>query len=89
MNITVKANFGVTERQLNTQSTTLGQLLDELSTEYGGSTGIADIKSKDVNHYFLVLLNGQTWNVLANGLDTELKEGDTVAVWGTFLLAGG
>ena len=67
----------------------MGQLLDELSKDYGGRIGIVDIESKNVNPYFLVLLNGQAWHVLANGLDTDLKEGDTVAVWGSFLLAGG
>ncbi len=58
MIITVRANFTPTERQIETQSTTLRTLLEELSSDYEASVGIIDAEHGEVNPYFLVLLNG-------------------------------
>ncbi len=89
MIITVRTNFAPTERQIETQSITLGTLLEGLSRNYEGSVGIIDAEHGGVNPYFLVLLNGQSYHALNDGIATKLQDGDIVSVYGSFLIVGG
>jgi molybdopterin synthase sulfur carrier subunit len=59
---------------------TVGELLNQLSAKYGNEfvKYIYDENGK-VHGYLSILVNGESTNVL-QGLDTELKTGDTVAI---------
>ena len=59
---------------------TIEELLTQLSKKYGKNFReyLYNEKAK-VHPYLSILVNGKSINVL-QGLDTELKEGDTVAI---------
>jgi molybdopterin synthase sulfur carrier subunit len=59
---------------------TVGELLTQLSSKYGNKfmEYVYNDEGK-VHGYLSILVNGKSTNVL-QGLDTELKEGDTVAI---------
>ena len=93
MRIIVESNFSLSEKRLeiqtDTESTTLGDLLGELSKKY---------KMKDVYEFFdsehgkihpecEVLLNEQSYRVLTDGLATKLRDGDKVEI--ITMLVGG
>ncbi len=79
MKITLKSNLNLKVTDLDTQSTTLAELLDEISESHGLIQVYPDCE---------VLVNGQSYQVLANGLDTKLKDGDEVEIV-MFMLGGG
>jgi len=88
MKITFKATFNLEGTELETQSTTLGALLDELSSAYGTKAEFFDSESKEIYPDWGLFLNGQPYGALPDGLDTELKDGDKVDIFG-LILAGG
>lgn len=89
MKIIVKSSFNLKETELETQSTSLGALLDELSNHYRLTKfPFFDSKSREVYSYCEVLVNGQSYQVLADGLDTRLEDGNRVEII-MFALGGG
>ena len=89
MKITVKSSFNLNEIDLETQSTTLGALLDELSNNYKlAKAEFFDSERREVYPDCEVLVNGQSFQVLTDGLDTKLKDGDKVEIY-LIMLPGG
>jgi len=88
MKITFKSTFNLEETEMETQSTTLGALLDELSSTYETKAEFFDSQSKEVYPDWQLFLNGQPYRALADGLDTKLKDGDKVELF-VFTMAGG
>ena len=81
MKITFKSTFNQEETELETESTTLGALLDELSNNRElTKMEFFDSESREVYPDCYVLVNGQDYQVLADGLDTKLKNGDKVEI---------
>jgi len=88
--ITVKFSFNLNQTQLETQSTTLGALLDELSNNYKvKEVEFFDSDRKEVCFDSDVLLNGQSYQVLADGLDTKLRDGNKLEIIKLVVLQGG
>ena len=79
MKINLKSNFNLKVTELETQSTTLAEVLDEISDKHGLIQVYPDCE---------VLVNGQSYQVLADGLDTKLQDGDEVEIM-MFMLGGG
>ncbi len=79
MKITLKSNLNLKVTDLETPSTTLVELLDEISESHGLIQVYPDCA---------VLVNGQSYQVLADGLKTRLKDGDEVEII-MFMLGGG
>ncbi len=77
MKIRLKSNLNLKVNDLDTKSSTLGELVEELSANYG-------VMYPDCE----VLLNGRSYQVLPKGLETRLKDGDEVEVQ-MFMLGGG
>ncbi len=89
MKITVKSSFNLSETDLETQSTTLGALLDELSNNYKlMKVEFFDSERREVYPDYEVLVNERLYQVLPDGLDTKLRDGDKVEII-MFILAGG
>ncbi len=89
MKITLKSNFNLNEMEIETQSATLGALLDELAKgNVLTNVEFFDDGSGEVYPDCDVHLNGQSYGALADGLNTKLKDGDTVEII-MFILAGG
>ena len=89
MKITVKSSFDLNETELETQSTTLGALLDELQNNYKlMKAEFFDSERREVYPDCEVLVNERSYQVLTDGLDTKLKDGDKVEII-MFTLAGG
>lgn len=89
MKITLKSSFNLNETDLETESATLGALLDELSKNHK----LTQIEFFDTEKWGVypdceVLVNRRSYQVLADGLDTRLKDGDKVEII-LFTLAGG
>jgi len=77
--ITVKSIFDPNETELDTQSTTLGALLDELSNNQKVATvQFFDRERREIYSHCEVVVNGR---ILTDGLDTKLKEGDRVEIY--------
>ena len=88
MKITLKSSFNLNDTELETQSTTLGALLDELQNNK--KFEIFDSERKEVYPDCDVLVNGESYQVLADSLDTKLKDGDKVEIiMFMFMLGGG
>jgi len=90
--ITLKSSFNLNEIQLETESTTLGALLDELqnNNKLLMKVEFFDSEHREVYPDCDVLVNGQSYQVLADGLDTKLRDGDKVEIITfMFMLAGG
>jgi len=86
--ISLKSNLNLDEVDLETQSTTLGALLDELETSK--KFAVFDSQRKEISSDCDVLLNGKSFQVLPDGLDTELRDGDKVEItMFMFMLGGG
>ncbi len=91
MKITVRSSFNLNEADIEIQSTTLGALLDELQN-YNQLEVPAVFNSRygEVYPFGDVLINGQSFRVLADGLDTKLRDSDKVELrLNMFLLMGG
>ncbi len=89
MKITLKSTFNLNEVDIETQSTTLRALLDELSR----NTMLTNVQffdrgSGEVYPDCDVHVNGQPYGALADGLDAKLKDGDKVEII-IFTLTGG
>jgi molybdopterin converting factor small subunit len=85
MKITVKSIFEPNETELDTQSTTLGAMLDELSHNQRMMTEqFFDSELKELYSDCEVMVNGQA---LTDGLDTKLKDGDRVEIY--LIMRGG
>ncbi len=90
MKISVKFSFNPRNIELDTQSPTLGTLLGELSNNYSvREFEFFDNDREEVCFDCEVLLNGQSYQVLTNGLDTELSDGDRVEIIKFIILQGG
>ena len=88
MKISVKSNLNLKETDLETQSTTLGALLEELHNKR--KFDVLDSERREVHSDCDVLLNGQSYQVLPDGLDTKLRDGDKVEItMFLFMLGGG
>lgn len=89
MKITLKSSFNLNEIELETQSATLAALLDELSSNHKlTKIEFFDSESGELYPDCEVLVNGQSYQLLADGLDTKLKDGDKIEII-IFTLAGG
>ena len=80
MKIQLISSFNSSESELETQSSTLGGLLLELSKKYPGER-FYNKEREEVNFEFFVELNGQLHDTLADELDTKLKDGDKVEIY--------
>ena len=90
MKISVKFSFNPNETQLETQSTTLAALLDELSNKFNvKEVEFFDSDRREVCFDCDVLLNGQSYQVLTDGLDTKLRGGGRVEIIKLVVLQGG
>jgi len=88
--IIVKFSFNPKEIELETQSTTLGALLDELSNNYKvKEVEFFDSDRREVCFDCDMLLNGHSYQVLIDGLDTKLRDGDRVEIIKLVVLQGG
>ena len=89
MKITAKSSFDLNERDVETQSTTLGALLDELSNNYKLTRAeFFDSEQGELYPDYEVLVNGQPYQALTDGLNTKLKDGDKVEIY-LIMLPGG
>lgn len=94
MKISVKSNFDLCEifgqkgkAELEIQTATLRNLLQELSNRFQGRVELIDPRTGDVDIDCFLFINGSIHYSLPRGLDTELKNGDEVEI--TFLGLGG
>jgi molybdopterin converting factor small subunit len=87
--IILKSTFNLNEIEVETQSATLGALMSELSGN-GMLTNVQffDRGGDEVYPDCDVEVNGQSYMVLADGLNTKLNDGDKVEII-LFTLAGG
>ena len=85
MKITVKTVFDPDAAELDTQSTTLGALLDELDSNQRVKTAqFFNSELREIYSDCEVLVNGQA---LTDGLNTKLNDGDRVEIY--VIIAGG
>jgi molybdopterin converting factor small subunit len=92
MKIALETSFNLNHAvDFEAKSTTLGALLEELSANYrpeeAESFEFFDSKRKEVYPEWAVLFNGQPFEDLTNGLNTELKDRDKVGIY--LVMAGG
>jgi len=78
--IHLKSSFDTNESELQTQSSTLGDLLFELSKKYPNAN-FYNRERREVCFDFFVELNGQMHDTLPDELDTRLKDGDKVEIY--------
>lgn len=82
MKIAIKSNFGLYKTDFETQSTTLGDLLAELSRDNNPlQTHFFDPEKREINPRCILVLNDQKFEVLADGLNTKLKDGDKIEIF--------
>ena len=90
MKITVKGYFhlqnameGKSPLEVETERATLRHLLDDLSERFGKdfSDLIFDPQTKDFAGHLMLLVNGRNYLSMPDRLDTELKDGDEVAIF--------
>ena len=69
--------------EIEIPAASLGSLFNVLSKRHGETFKdlILDSKTKEIRRDILILLNGRHVIHLPNGLDTELKEGDEIALF--------
>ncbi len=72
-----------TSLETTSESLTIKDLLKKLSAMSGEKLTNTDLdpKTKMGGHYIQVLVNGRHSRQLPKGMDTELKEGDKVAIF--------
>ena len=81
MKITLKYPLNWNGVDIETQNATLGALLRELSTNNTLKTSeFFDRESGEIYPDCDVCINGQPYRALADGLDTRLKDNDTVEI---------
>jgi len=78
--IHLKASFDKGINDMETGSSTLGELLAELSKKYPDSR-FYNRQREEVSFEYFVELNGQIHDALPEELDTSLEEGDTVDIY--------
>ncbi len=89
MKIVLKSSFNLNETEFETQSTTLGALLDELqSSNTLMNVEFFDSSLKELYPDCDVLVNGQSYQVLSDGLNTRLNDCDRVEII-MFMWVGG
>ncbi len=89
MRIGVKSNFELNQTDFETQSATLGDLLDELSEKSEPlKTEFFDCERREIYPDCEVVVNGQEFGALADGLNTKLEDDDTVEIY-LIIMAGG
>ena len=87
MRITVKSNFGP-NKEMETESATLGDLLNELSRDYNLSQKqFVESISRPGSPLFVFTVNGKKFDTPPAGLKTQLEDGDKVEIY--FIAAGG
>jgi MoaD family protein len=82
--LTLKAVIGDQPfREIEDGSSTVKELIRQLSLELGDDLGetISNPKAEGSGRYLVVLVNGRHCSHLPDGLDTELADGDEVAVF--------
>ena len=69
--------------ELDVENATVRGVLESLSDRYGREFTdlIFDPNTKEVSTHIRVLVNGRHYNFLPKGLDTELQEGDEIALF--------
>lgn len=77
--LSVKSNLNLQMTNFETESFTLAAVLDEIAEIHRLMQLCPDCE---------VLVNGQSYQVLTDGLDTKLKDGDEVEII-MFMLGGG
>ena len=80
MKIHLTSSFDHNESEMETQSSTLGDLLLELSKKYPNAR-FYNKERAEVSFEFFVELNGQLHDTLSDELDTKLKDGDKVEIY--------
>lgn len=83
VNVKFFANFReiVGEREVSVSAKDVGSLLEELSRNYKLKEALFEnYESKELKKYVNIFVNGRGIREL-NGLDTSLKDGDTVAIF--------
>ena len=89
MKLALKSSFNLSETDLETQCATLGDLLEDLSSNHRlTKIEFFDGESREIYPDCEAFVNGQSYQLLADGLDTELKDGDKIEIV-IFTLAGG
>ena len=75
--------------EIEMENATIGGLLSNLCKRFGEefSELILDAKTRDLSDHIRVLVNGRHYKYLPNRLETELEEGDEIALFPP--LAGG
>ncbi|MEE8480724.1 MAG: MoaD/ThiS family protein [Desulfobacterales bacterium] len=90
MKIKVKGYFtlkkvmgGKSVLEMEIEKATIKDLLKDLTEIFGQDfmDAIFDPKTQEVSSHILILVNGRHYHFLPNRLDTELKEGDEVALF--------
>lgn len=80
MKIRLNANFENGEREIETSSRMLKDLLYELSKQYPAEK-FYNKDWEDVTITYTVELNGKRYDSLPNELDTKLNDGDVVEIY--------
>ena len=80
MKIHLKSSFDSNESELETQSSTLGDLLLELSKKCPEEQ-FYNKERDEVSINYFVELNGQMHDTIPDELDTKLKDGDKVEIY--------
>ena len=70
-------------RQVEIEKASLKDLLIKMSREIGEdfSRMVIDQESGDISQHIAVLINGRHYTHIPDGLDTQLKDGDEVALF--------
>ena len=96
MKIRIKGFFSIKEAmgdkgdiEMEVEHTTIREVLFELSERFGKrfKDEVFDPQTNDVRSENQILVNGRHYRYLPEGLDTELKENDFLAIFP--LVAGG
>ena len=78
--ITLKARLTTEGDVIETESSTLGELLSELSKKYPDSR-FFNRQRREVNFEYFVELNGQLLEQLPDELDRRLNDSDTLEIY--------
>lgn len=90
MKITIKGFFTIREAmgkvgqlEMEVDKTSVREILIELSNRYGArfKAEVFDPETNDIRSQNQILINGRHYRYSPAGLDTELQEGDVVAIF--------